>query len=95
MSSPRRKRAAGPQSQCARPASRGPLEDELALLRAQVRRLAARLELEAGSGDELKLLHTMTEMIRAIATLERSRKDLVTETNLPQVMAGADPTKEL
>lgn len=53
-----------------RPAS---LDDELALLRSCIYRLARRLQLQDEAADDLKLLQTLVAMIRAVATLERAK----------------------
>ncbi len=73
--------------------------DELLLLRAQVRRLARRIDLDDRDCG-LKQLRILAEMIRAIAALERlrlaaGRSDVSTAASLPQVLAALSPADTL
>ncbi len=83
----------------ARFAARASLVDEVLLLRAQLHRLARRIDLD----DEecgLKKLRVLIDMVRAIATLERVRlltgsREAEAGLDLPRVVAIVKPSQGL
>ena len=76
------------------------LDDEVKLLRSCVRRLVRRMQRSGEMADDPKLMQTMLEAVRAIASLERVRllrrgSDGEFRQSIHEALTGLDPYQQL
>lgn len=74
------------------------LDDELALLRSRVRRLASRLDGELDPAAELRGLSVLLHMVQVIAALERAKaadRGRETAPGVLEALASIDPYEQL